>query len=261
MNHSSGNGREFEFDFDDPSLRAALELHHGLARQGPGSAATTRRLLSLAQPVPPRPRALDLGCGPGPSAVLLARETEAEVTAVDLYPVFLDELRSNAENAGVAHRIHPENRSMDDLPHPDGSFDLVWSEGAAYNIGFDAALRAWRHLLAPEGVLVVTELGWTTDTPHPEAREFWDAVYPLRSTAENIALATAAGYTVTATYLLPDEDWFAEYYTPLEQRITEVDPDDPYAVEAADYLRREIELRRAHGADYGYVGYVLRPRG
>ncbi|MBB4931086.1 SAM-dependent methyltransferase [Lipingzhangella halophila] len=260
MNHSSETGPS-EFDFDDPSLKAALELHHGLARQGPGSAATTRRLLSLAQPIPSRPRVLDLGCGPGPAALLLAQEAQAEVTAIDLYPRFLDELRAAAEQAVVAERITPENRSMDDLPYPDGSFDLVWSEAAAYNIGFDTALRSWRRLLAPEGVLVVTELGWLTGTPHSEAREFWDAVYPPRTTAENVAIATAAGYTVVATYLLPDEDWFAEYYTSLEARIAGIDPGDALALEAAGHLRREIGLRRAHGADYGYVGYVLRPRG
>ncbi len=260
MSHSSETGQAFEFDFDDPSLRAALEMTHGLARQGPGSAATTRRLLSLAQPVPDRPRVLDLGCGPGPAALLLAQEARAEVTAVDLYPRFLDELRSAAERAGVANQIHPENRSMDNLDYSDGSFDLLWSEGAAYIIGFENALRSWRRLLAPEGVLVVTELGWLTDTPSVQAREFWEAIYPPKSTADNVAIATAAGYTVVATYVLPDEDWFAEYYTPLEERIAAVDRGDRYAVEAAEQLQREIDVRRAHGADYGYVGYVLRLR-
>ncbi|MDG4865538.1 transferase, partial [Streptomyces sp. T-3] len=53
------------------SYEAFFTLHHGLPRQGPGSDATTRHLLSLAGPLPARPRVLDLGCGPGRAALLL----------------------------------------------------------------------------------------------------------------------------------------------------------------------------------------------
>lgn len=59
---------------DGAFLAAFMELHHGLPRQSPGSDATTRHLLSLCGPLPERPRVLDLGCGPGRSALLLAAE-------------------------------------------------------------------------------------------------------------------------------------------------------------------------------------------
>jgi ubiquinone/menaquinone biosynthesis C-methylase UbiE len=249
-----------DINLHDPVMKAALALHAGLPRQGPGSAASTRLLLSLARPFPEPPRVLDLGCGPGSSALVLAEELHAEVTALDIYEPFLEELRASAERRGLSGRVRTEARSMDDLPYPDGSFDLVWSESAAYNLGMDRALNLWKRLLSPQGVLVITECGWITDSPCEEAREFWDALYPLRSTGENVAAATAAGYTVEATYLLPDEDWFVEYYTPLEERARAVDPADTAGVEAARFQLREIALRRAHAADYGYVGYVLRPR-
>ncbi|QBI56271.1 class I SAM-dependent methyltransferase [Streptomonospora litoralis] len=248
-------------DIDDPFLQASLRLHHGMRHHGPGSAETTRLLLSLAGPLPPRPRVADLGCGSGAATLVLAEETDAaEITAVDIYEPFLGELRDAAASAGIGDRIRTEARSIDDLAYPDGAFDLVWSEGAAYNIGFDSALRQWRRLLAPGGALVVTECGWTTDRPAPQAREFWDEMYPLRSTAENVAAATAAGYTVEAVYLLPDRDWFDEYYTVLERRVAAIDPGDEAMVRAGAAQQREIDLRRAHGGDYGYAGYVLRRR-
>ncbi|GGP86191.1 class I SAM-dependent methyltransferase [Saccharothrix coeruleofusca] len=236
---------------------AFFALHHDLPRQGPGSDATTRLLLALAGPLPDRPRALDIGCGPGRSALVLA-EAGAEVTAVDTHEPFLDQLRRSAVRRGL--RVTAEHRSMTDLPYPDASFDLVWAEGSAYLMGFDQALSAWRRLLAPGGALVVTECGWTTLDPAPAARAFWDAAYPLRTTAQTITAATRAGYTVTATYLLPDRDWFDEYYAPLERRADAADPALPGMAEALAWTRREIDLRRAHGADYGYTGYVLRPR-
>lgn len=251
----------FDLDFDDPSLKAALTLHEGQERQGPGSRATTELLLSLAAPLPERPRVLDLGSGTGAATLILAGIEGAHVTAVDVYPPFLEQLRTAAEAAGVADRVHARHGSMDALDDlPDGSLDLIWSEGAAYNIGFGSALASWRRLLSPEGVLVVTECGWLTDAPSKEARAYWDAAYPLRGTGENVEQATAAGYTVTATYLLPDSDWVEAYYAPLDARAAMVDPEDPHAVAAAEDVRREIRLYREHGHEYGYVGYVLRPR-
>ncbi|NEB66766.1 class I SAM-dependent methyltransferase, partial [Streptomyces fulvissimus] len=71
-------------------------MHQDLPRQGPGSDATTRRLLEMAGPLPEHPRVLDAGCGPGRSALLLAEEAGAHVTAVDLHQPFLDGLAAEA---------------------------------------------------------------------------------------------------------------------------------------------------------------------
>lgn len=234
-------------------------LHHGLPRQGPGSDATTRRLLELAGPRPPRPRVLDIGCGPGRSALLLAREADARVTAVDLHQPFLDELTAAAEAAGLAHAIRTVRVSMDELPFPDGSFDLLWAEGSAYSIGFDRALRDWRRLLAPGGTLVLTECEWTGDSPSAEARAFWESHYELRTEQRNTDAARAAGYDVLAVHPLPDRDWFDDYYTPLGAHADAADLSVPGMPEAVAATRAEIAMRRDHGTDYRYAGYVLRP--
>ena len=90
-------------------------------------------------------------------------------------------------------RIGVARASMAALPHPDGAFDLLWAEGSAYMLGVDAALAEWRRLLRPSGVLVLTEVGWTTDAPSAAAREFWAASYPgMRSPAATAAAARSA---------------------------------------------------------------------
>lgn len=162
-----------------------------------------------------------------------------------------------AERRGLTGAIDPVNASMADLPFPDGSFDVIWCEGAAYLIGFDTALRTWKRLLAPGGVLVVTHCEWADGSPSAEAREFWAEV-PLRDTAGNRAAAREAGYTVTAVHTLPDSDWFDEYYTPLGARLDLTDTSDPAMAKAVAATRREIGLRQRHGGDYQYSGYVLR---
>jgi predicted N-acetyltransferase YhbS/ubiquinone/menaquinone biosynthesis C-methylase UbiE len=248
-----------DLHMSDPVTAAFLTLHHGLPRQGPGSDSTTRRMMELAGPLPPRPRVLDIGCGPGRASLLLATEAGAEVTAVDVYQSFLVELTQAAAARGLGHAIRTVRASMTDQPFPDASFDVIWAEGSAYLMGFDAALRSWRRLLAPGGVLVLTECEWATDSPSAQARAYWDRRYRLRTTADNRAAAHAAGYDVAAHHPLPDGDWFEEYYTPLAERLAAADLTVPGTREAVTATREEITMRHEHGADYRYTGYVLRP--
>ncbi|MET9378698.1 bifunctional class I SAM-dependent methyltransferase/N-acetyltransferase [Streptomyces sp. NPDC002992] len=243
---------------DNALYTAFFALHHGLPRQGPGSDSTTRRLLSLAGPLPERPRVLDLGCGPGRSALLLAAEAGAEVTAVDLHEPFLDELRQAADARGLGDWVRTLHADMGALPFPDGSFDLVWAESSAYALGFDTALREWRRLLSPGGTLVLTECEWTVDEPSQEARAFWDRHYILRTTAANTAAAVEGGYHVLGVVPQPESDW-DEYYGPLAERADAADPAAPGMAEALAATREELAVRRDHGGEYGYTGYVLRP--
>ncbi|MFF1649418.1 bifunctional class I SAM-dependent methyltransferase/N-acetyltransferase [Streptomyces sp. NPDC058240] len=240
---------------------AFFSLHHGLPRQSPGSDATTRRLLELTGPLPSRPRVLDLGCGPGRAALLLAAEAGAEVTAVDLHQPFLDELREAADARGLGDRVRTVRADMAELSgpgFPDGSFDLVWAEGSAYIIGLDTALRDWKRLLAPGGSLVVSECVWTTDAPTAEARAFWEQETSMRPVAGNTAAAVAAGYHVLAVGLQPDSDW-DEYYIPLAERVEAADASAPGMAWALAATREELAMRRDHGTEYGYACYVLRP--
>ncbi|MGY1635649.1 class I SAM-dependent methyltransferase [Geodermatophilus sp. SYSU D00742] len=234
-------------------------LHRDLPREGVGSDATTRTLLGLAGPLPDEPRALDVGCGPGRASLVLA-EAGARVTAVDLHEPFLRRARQAAVDAGLSRRIAVVRASMSALPHPDGVFDLLWCEGAAYLMGVDAAMTAWRRLVPPGGAVVLTDAVWTTDTPSPEAAAFW-SVYPaMRDVPATVAAARAAGYDVLGTYVLPDSDWEDEYHRPLEAAIGAwPDPDEPTAAVLAE-ARREIDLHRAHADEYGYAGFVLRRR-
>lgn len=234
-------------------------VHTDLPREAPGSEETTRLLLRLAEPLPAPPRVVDIGCGTGPATVMLTAETDGTVLAVDTHAPFLETLAQRARQAGLADRVETLQASMEALPVAEGSVDLLWAEGSAYIMGVDAALAAWRPLLSPQGVVVLTELEWTTPTPHPQTREFWGQAYPsMRSSPQTVAALDRAGWSVHAMYRLPDTDWTA-YYGPMRERIEDLRAQGLPA-DALGEAASEITLRERHGSEYGYTAYVLRPR-
>jgi len=128
-----------------------VDLHRDGPRQGPGSDAETLRALELTRlDRAAGLRVADIGCGTGASTLVLARQLlAAEIVAVDLSPVFLEVLAERAREAGLAGRIETMVGSMDSLPFAAESLDLIWSEGAIYNMGFAAGLASWRSFLRP----------------------------------------------------------------------------------------------------------------
>jgi ubiquinone/menaquinone biosynthesis C-methylase UbiE len=126
-----------------------FEIHSGLPREAPGDDASTARAFDFVHGLPPEPDVLDIGCGPGAQTLVLAGLTRGRITAVDVHAPFLDDLRSRAKRPGVAGRIQAVRASMFSLPFVDASFNLVWSEGAIYLMGFDKGLAGWRRVLRP----------------------------------------------------------------------------------------------------------------
>src|SRR5690606_19285179 len=115
---------------------AIFRLFEGLPRQGPGSDACTREALRRLGPLPPTPRVLDLGCGSGRAALVLAETLRAQVIAVDNHQPFLDQLRATARERGLQPLIETRCADMAAPGVPVGSVDLLWSEGAIYQLGF-----------------------------------------------------------------------------------------------------------------------------
>jgi SAM-dependent methyltransferase len=75
--------------------------------------------------------------------------------------------------------------SMDRLPFQPESLDLIWSEGAIYNIGFERGLTEWRKFLKTGAFIAVSEVSWFTDERPAEIDEFWKEAYPEIDTIPN----------------------------------------------------------------------------
>lgn len=234
-----------------------LELFEGTPRQGPGSVETTRRALRLLPDSMRIERVLDLGCGTGGSTIVLARDTGAQVTAVDIHPPFLATLRERADALGLADRIATLAADMADTASFPAGVDLIWAEGSAYSIGFENALRQWKPLLRPGGCLVVTELVWFVTEPAERARAFFADEYPdMCDEATRIDQAQSAGYELLDSFRLPEDDWHA-YYAGLEAPLRDaISRHGELPIYASTRLERTVY--EACAGDYGYLCLALR---
>jgi SAM-dependent methyltransferase len=233
-------------------------LFGGMEKLGPGSDAHTLRVLDLL----PRDRfdvVVDAGCGAGRQTLALARRLGTPVDAVDSYEPFLSALARRAREAGMERLVRPHCMDMKEIPGRFREIGLLWSEGAAYNIGFANALESWAPAVRPDGYVVVSELSWLRADPPEAVREFFSAGYPeMRSLDQNVTLARSARYELLGTHTLPEEAWVDGYYDVLEPRARALtDHSEPAVRDFAAETIREIEVfRRAEGS-YGYVFYLL----
>ena len=194
---------------DELQLQLLVDLHRPATRQGPGGEAETRQAMALAGlDRSRRLKVADIGCGTGASTILLAKELDAEITAVDFLPEFLDELQTRAKDHGVAERIKTLCCSMEALPFSDEEFDVIWSEGTIYNMGFEAGVAAWRRFLKPGGKLIVSEITWLNATRPPGLQSHWDGEYPEIDVASaKIGILEQHGYCPEAHFHLPTHCW------------------------------------------------------
>jgi len=240
-----------------------IDLHKEGHRQGPGGDAETEFALNLAMIDRAAPlKIADIGCGTGASTILLARLLNARITAVDFLKDFLDVLEQRAESTGVADRISTLARSMDDLPFADEELDVIWSEGAIYNIGFEKGVADWRRYLKAGGLLVASEITWITDSRPTELQNHWDNEYPEIDVASaKIMVLEKHGYSPIGYFVLPEQCWMDQYYRPMQARFEEFLNRNGNSKEARSIVaaeQREIDLYERYKAHISYGVYVAK---
>ncbi|MCA1659685.1 MAG: class I SAM-dependent methyltransferase [Verrucomicrobiaceae bacterium] len=233
-------------------------LFHGMEKLGPGGNAETLHVLRLL----PERRfrvVVDAGCGTGRQTLVLAKQLQTPINAIDSSERFLTELSQRARAANLEQFVATRCMDMKDIPDVFPNVELLWSEGAAYNIGFRNALVTWARAITPGGFAVVSELSWLKTHPPAPVRDFFASAYAdMRSVEQNVAAAETAGYKVLTTYTLPPQTWTDGYYDLLGPRAQALLSHSDSAVRdfAAETLR-EIEAFQSSEGSYGYVFYLL----
>ena len=204
----------------EKQMKVFFDVHNGLLREGPGSAQSTQIAYSCIANKPEVPKILDVGCGPGAQTFCLANLSAAEICAIDNHAAFIGRLKQSVANRHMEHRIHPTLADMTKLSFEDGTFDIIWAEGSIYINGVENSLKQWRPFLKKAGSIAFTEISWLMDEVPPEPRQFWLDSYPEMSTVEgNVERIANSGFELTGYFILPESDWWDEYYDPISKKL------------------------------------------
>ncbi len=240
-----------------------IDLHKNANRQGPGGDAESKKALSLATIDQAAPlKIADIGCGTGASTLLLARLLDARITAADFLQDFLDVLEGRAERLGLSDKVTTLCCSMDNLPFGDEEYDVIWSEGAIYNIGFEKGVKDWKRFLKTGGMMVVSEITWLTNDRPPELQEYWQNEYPEIDTASSkIESMENNGYSPVAYFVLPEHCWLDNYYRPMQdgfEAFLKRNGNSEKAQAIVNAEKKEIALYEKYKAHYSYGVYIAR---
>jgi ubiquinone/menaquinone biosynthesis C-methylase UbiE len=204
----------------------------------------------------------DIGCGSGGQAITLAQNLNGEITAVDLFPEFLAELKEKSENLELNGKIKTLEKSMDDLPFNNEELDIIWSEGAIYNIGFENGIKKWKDYLKVGGYLAVSEITWIKNTRPKEIEDFWTQEYPEIDTASNkIKILENNGYSLVGYFYLGQDSWIENYYQPMKARFEDFlkrNDNSELARKVVEENKKEIDLYQKYKDFYSYGFYVAK---
>lgn len=194
-------------------------------------------------------RVLDMGSGYGGAARRLAQEFGCQVVALNISEVQNRRHRELNAQRVLDGRIEVVTGSFHDIPAPDGSFDVVWSQDALCHSGDrPRALREATRVLKPSGHLVFTDIMAAEDAPQDEVR-------PLAERLTVSAFATQGFYEDQLRALgfcdTEFEDLSEHMLTHYERLIDDVRTPAPGlvgAVSAAYRDRLEMNLPRVADA-------------
>jgi ubiquinone/menaquinone biosynthesis C-methylase UbiE len=227
-------------------------------RLHPGGAKLTSRLIGALEARRGQTLA-DIACGPGASALQLARETGCEVIGIDLSPQNVADASRSAAEAGLADRVSFTCGDAESLPLADASIDGALCECALCTFPEKTAAAAeLARALRPGARLALSDMTVAGKLP-PELRTVaaWVAcIADARSLAEILALLEDAGLDVTRTETHDGE--LVDLLERVETRLRAASVLAPAAVGAESVERgRELLSAAREAVKEGRLGYAV----
>ena len=207
----------------------------GLGRQ------SLRRLALIAR-LGSGSKVLDLGCGSGGAAILLARDFGCSVVAADDDGAALAVLDGRLRSESLSSRVETLTIDFAQLTFGDGEFNLILAPAMGV-YSFSEAARKLRRYLAVRGRLLVCHpVGIGKNQASSAFAKYWEQKLgsPLQVPHELLQLFEQAGYEPEALEALSDAE-LAELYRAQEQKLAKTSKDK----QAAANLAEQIDLYRA----------------
>jgi len=242
-------------------MKYFYELFEALPRCGPGDRKSTRRAFNTIPKPPEQPFILDIGCGPGVQTIELAKLSNGTIIALDNHQTFLDKLIKNSKEEELLANIVPKNISMLDMDFEENTFDIIWSEGALYFMGFQNGLSRCHQLLKSEGLLAVTEIVYLVNNPPAPLMQYFEKEYPdIKTVNDNIELIQNEKFNLISNFTLSKSSWLDSFYLPMEEELIHLNKkyqSNEVALATFDEMKNEINLYKKFSDYYGYEFLIM----
>jgi len=176
--YNSGDADNFYY-----SIWGGEDIHIGLYRDpeediATASRRTVRTMASRLEGLGPDIRVLDLGAGFGGAARWLAQNFGCRVTALNLSEVQNRRDRQMNQEQDLDHLVEVVDASFEDVPRPDGVYDVVWSQDAIlHSADRTRVMDEVRRVLKPGGQLVFTDPMAAEDCPAQVLQPILDRIH------------------------------------------------------------------------------------
>ncbi|ATU08652.1 methyltransferase domain-containing protein [Methanohalophilus portucalensis] len=142
------------------------------------SRRTIERMASKISNLDKDSKILDIGAGYGGAARYLAKKYGCQVVALNLSEVENERDRKMNEDQGLDHLITVVDGSFEEIPYPDFSFDVVWSQDAILHSGNrEQVIKEVARVLKSGGDFVFTDPMQTDDCPEGVLQPILDRIH------------------------------------------------------------------------------------
>jgi len=190
-----------------------------------------------------KPRILDIGCGSGVPTLELAMLSHGDVIGVDIDQPALNRFSRKIGRSGLTQWVKAIKCSLLNMNFPDASFDIIWAEGSISVIGFEKGLKEWYRFLKSGGFLVVHDA--------------------LGNLTEKLRQITTCGYELLDHFILDENVWRNEYYTPLDEQLNKLREKHigtSATLKEMENDQHEIDALKREPENYRSVFFVMRKR-
>ncbi len=240
-----------------------FEIHKGILREGKGRNKYTKKAFQMIPPIK-NPKILDIGCGLGDPTILLAKLSSGKIIGIDTNQPYLDELEKKVKEENLSLNIKTLNCSMFNMDFPLENFDMIWSEGSIYIIGFENGLKQWNKYLKPGRFLVVHEMVWLKENPPHEIEDYWKKYYPdIKTVKQCLEIIPKCDYKLFGHFSLPEDAWWESYYQPLEELIKILKKkynEDPKVLKILNKQQEEIDIYKKYKKWYGSAFFIMQKK-
>jgi len=244
----------------DHDVNLICEYYSNFERQGPGCPEMTKKALNFIKNIEGLSYIADIGCGTGGQTIILAQKTTANIVGIDLAPVMIEKFNERIIKNNLQNRVKGIVGSMDNLSFKNEELDMILSEGAIYNIGFERGLNEWNKYIKKGGYIIVSEASWFTETRPAKINDFWMDAYPEIDTISNcMSKMQKAGYIPIASFVFPEYSWTDNFYAthgPFQEIFMTKYAGNKTVEDFISYERYEAQLYNEYKDYYGYVFYI-----